>query len=118
MPGDRGNTTGSYSQSPAKVPGRRISANNSAAPPRVADGLHLGDPEVVDDGEHVVDHAIPGEVHRRGRRAVAVAAEVERPAVGHVRQVPGQRCPDHPVEPRGVAEQQRRTVAAEVDGAA
>ena len=73
----------------------------------------LADLEVVDDGEHVVDHAIPGEVHGRGvelspwprKSSAQLWATSARCAAS------GARIR----EPRGVAEQQRRTVAAEVD---
>jgi hypothetical protein len=82
---------------------------------RVADRLQVGGRQVVDDSEHVVHHAAPGEVHGGRQGAVAVATEVDGPAVGHAGQVPGQRCPHHPVESRGMAEQQRRALAAEVD---
>jgi hypothetical protein len=81
---------------------------------RVPDGHHVGQPEVVDDGEHVVAHAAPREVARGGRRALPVAAEVERPGVGDVRELVRHRRPGHGQETGRMAQEQGLAVAAEV----
>jgi hypothetical protein len=72
------------------------------------------DGELVHHRQDVVGHARPVEVHRRGRGAVAVAAEVERPRVGHIGQLRGHRGPGHAQEPGGMAEEHGNALPAQV----
>ena len=104
---------GSYSHSAGeRARPALLGHEQGGAAHRVPDARTARQSPGVDDGEDVVAEAPPAEV-ARGRGAVAVAPEVERPAVG-LGQLGGQRRPGHAEEPGGVAEQQRRAVAAQV----
>ena len=83
MPGDRGNTTGSYTRVPG--PGRRISANNSAAPPQWPTAFT----SVIRRSSMTASTSstMRSQVKSIGAGVeLSPAAEVERPAVGHVRE--------------------------------
>ena len=111
---------GSKTTSPANVRGRARSAMSRAVPPiEWPKPMACSSPSASHDGEDVSREAVPVAQVRGGALGRPVAAVVDGPAVEAVGQGGGQGGEDVAVEPGGVGQQQRWSVAAEVvDGQA
>ncbi len=84
------------------------------APARMPEPVGAHEPEVVDNGEHVEGEAVPVEVRIGGRVRRSMGTLVEGDGVELSAQVGGQGPEGRAAKSRGVGEQERGTVPAEV----